>query len=742
MTKNSKKLVSILLALVMVLTIIPIGAMPTFALGDVEAVCSLVDNTELLAEDGTLSFNDKLDEYGVSSLDEFIDENPDDFDYDLEAPVFKIHGMINDDWYYYFDITLDTNDFTTAEKIASAKIVKVEFHTTYYGDVDDQGVFFPVTPAHTHNSNAYGSNATQHWTKCTDDNDNNGTPVNHTWSNGKCSVCQYECKHTGMTASDAACATCSMANPNYVAPVQEKSVTITADETGGETYTRSPITIVTKGGDSDGGECMKDKPITISASGSNKITKVEITVGFKAGNASPKFATTAGKIQTPYSTETGSKITITDLDNTTVTLTNSDAGLWQLIAFQVYYTAPAHTHNSNAYGSNATQHWTKCTDDNDNNGTAVNHTWSNGKCSVCQYTCVHTGGTATCTTQAVCGVCGVSYGNLASHSFTTTASTVMASEATCTAAATYYVKCDNCTAVNLEKTVSAGNPASHSFTTKASSAMASEATCTAAATYYVQCDNCTAVSLEKTVAVGQSNGHSFATTWSYDDNTHWYAATCGHTTEKKDEADHTYGTTGADRYTCTVCAAVDNTKKAEAEASDLAAAKTAAKLAVGMNTFFDSNDDIEAIANQAYTDIDNAATIADVNAIKDQAIADINVAKQAAKDLADAKAEAIEALNALVADEKATDKMKAIANEGIEAVNAATSIDEVKLLLKDYTAKVNAENEKENVKDESCKNPVSGLCYTYNKYEKTSILGIILGFVHQIVHFFHFEAMV
>ena len=38
------------------------------------------------------------------------------------------------------------------------------------------------------------------------------------------------------------------------------------------------------------------------------------------------------------------------------------------------------------------------------------HNWENGTCTICQYPCQHTGGTATCTAQALCAVCGGTYG--------------------------------------------------------------------------------------------------------------------------------------------------------------------------------------------------------------------------------------------------------------------------------------------------------------------------------------------
>ena len=123
--------------------------------------------------------------------------------------------------------------------------------------------------------------------------------------------------------------------------------------------------------------------------------------------------------------------------------------------------------------------------------------------------------TATCTEAGTatytCTKCGDSYTVSAAatgHSFTTKASSSKATDATCTAAATYYVRCDNCEVVSDSKTVPVGDANGHSFTTKASSSKATDATCTAAATYYVRCDNCEVVSDSKTVPVGDANGHT------------------------------------------------------------------------------------------------------------------------------------------------------------------------------------------------------------------------------------------
>jgi len=52
-------------------------------------------------------------------------------------------------------------------------------------------------------------------------------------------------------------------------------------------------------------------------------------------------------------------------------------------------------------------------------------------------------------------------------------------------------------------------PEGHSFTNKASNVIATEATCTEAATYYVQCDNCMEYTTGKTVSVGNPLGHDW-----------------------------------------------------------------------------------------------------------------------------------------------------------------------------------------------------------------------------------------
>lgn len=66
--------------------------------------------------------------------------------------------------------------------------------------------------------------------------------------------------------------------------------------------------------------------------------------------------------------------------------------------------------------------------------------------------------------------------------------------------------CSVCsTVIKAQETIPATN---HSFTTKPSNKLATAATCTEPATYYVQCDNCDAIDETKTVTVGNVNGHT------------------------------------------------------------------------------------------------------------------------------------------------------------------------------------------------------------------------------------------
>ena len=81
----------------------------------------------------------------------------------------------------------------------------------------------------------------------------------------------------------------------------------------------------------------------------------------------------------------------------------------------------------------------------------------------------HSGGTATCTEQAICGHCGQSYGALAAHSFTaeTAEEQYLKSAATCTEKAVYYKSCAVCGTSSRgtadEATFTSGKPLGHDW---------------------------------------------------------------------------------------------------------------------------------------------------------------------------------------------------------------------------------------------------------------------------------------
>ena len=71
-------------------------------------------------------------------------------------------------------------------------------------------------------------------------------------------------------------------------------------------------------------------------------------------------------------------------------------------------------HNwSEALGYNANGHWQICADCQETN-TVESHAFNGGECD-CGYTCAHTGGEATCLSQAVCAICNSEYGELGAH---------------------------------------------------------------------------------------------------------------------------------------------------------------------------------------------------------------------------------------------------------------------------------------------------------------------------------------
>ena len=105
-------------------------------------------------------------------------------------------------------------------------------------------------------------------------------------------------------------------------------------------------------------------------------------------------------------------------------------------------TAAQSAHNYK-YASDANNHWQVCQNANCTaTTTAVAHNWDeNSVCTVCGYGCRHFGGTATCTEQAVCDICGHPYGSLLAHSL----ELIAKNPATCTENGNIaYYRCSSC----------------------------------------------------------------------------------------------------------------------------------------------------------------------------------------------------------------------------------------------------------------------------------------------------------
>ncbi|MGI6070591.1 MAG: LPXTG cell wall anchor domain-containing protein [Blautia sp.] len=210
------------------------------------------------------------------------------------------------------------------------------------------------------------------------------------------------------------------------------------------------------------------------------------------------------------------------------------------------------------------------------------HVWNDdGECTECDYPCVHSGGTATCSQPAVCDNCGASYGELDSsnhdpantwtqengkhyHACEYGCGTHLdeiecsGGEATCTAKAI----CAICNHAYGE--VNAANHANLAKTERVESTHAA-----AGNIEYWYCPDCNKYfsdaagtqEITQAATVIPQIEHSVDTTgWHSDENNHWNTCTCG---AEMNEAAHTFGwitdkeatTTveGSRHEECTVC---------------------------------------------------------------------------------------------------------------------------------------------------------------------------------------------
>ena len=196
-----------------------------------------------------------------------------------------------------------------------------------------------------------------------------------------------------------------------------------------------------------------------------------------------------------------------------------------------------HSHSYNTeWSTDDANHWHECTCGDKKDVAAHVDANNDHNCDVCgRKTSDHTGGTATCTEQATCSICGQKYGGLAAHSYKTEWSTDETN---------HWHECSVC---GDKKEVAAHVDANNDHNCdvcgrKTSDHTGGTATCTEQAT----CTIC-----------GQKYGglaaHSYKTEWSTDETNHWHeCSVCG---DKKDVAVHTPGAEATETtpQTCTVC---------------------------------------------------------------------------------------------------------------------------------------------------------------------------------------------
>lgn len=165
----------------------------------------------------------------------------------------------------------------------------------------------------------------------------------------------------------------------------------------------------------------------------------------------------------------------------------------------------------------------------------------------------HTGGTATCTEQAVCQRCGKAYGEKLAHTYDRTVESdkYLKEAKSCTHGTIYYKSCV-CGEKGTE-TFELNDKLSHTYNQQNATAayLKSGATCTAKAVYYFSC-TCGAKGTE-TFEYGAEPSHSYRTVWSSNSSEHWHECSkCG---DKKDTAAHVPGAEATETraQTCTVC---------------------------------------------------------------------------------------------------------------------------------------------------------------------------------------------
>ena len=195
--------------------------------------------------------------------------------------------------------------------------------------------------------------------------------ADHIWENGHCTVCGYDCIHTGGKATCTQKAVCNICHSEYGE--------INADNhTGTEKWTQTATTHEKKY------DCCGK--VTIEQENHKWKDGVCETCGYVCVHSGGEATCTKGAV-----CETcGKEYTDKDMAN------HSGKLVWvqtEKTHKQAYDCCDKEVSTSEAHG------------------------WKNGVCTVCDYQCKHAGGSATCVKKAVCTICGEEYGtyNMSMH---------------------------------------------------------------------------------------------------------------------------------------------------------------------------------------------------------------------------------------------------------------------------------------------------------------------------------------
>ena len=188
-----------------------------------------------------------------------------------------------------------------------------------------------------------------------------------------------------------------------------------------------------------------------------------------------------------------------------------------------------------------------------------NHNWENGKCTVCNYPCIHTGGTATCSQLAVCDTCGSQYGDYDADNHKAVSEWTQEN-------GKHYHKCEYGCDAHLDEAECAGgeatctdkaecevcgkeygdvDPTNHTNLVKTEAKPATHMT--EGNIEYWYCDGCEKyfsdeagtkeITLANTVIPKLTEHTADGTGWHSDETNHWNTCECG---EKLNEAAHTF----------------------------------------------------------------------------------------------------------------------------------------------------------------------------------------------------------